>query len=467
MGESISVINPATGQLIQEIPSHDPAAVEDRVAIAREAQPAWAATTLSHRMDCIRDFRELLLQRVETLAPILTAETGKPMSQARNEILATAQRIDFFLEHVEQVLAQQIVYSEPAPSTEVAPLEEVITQDPLGVIANISAWNYPYFVGSNVFIPALLTGNAVLYKPSEIATMTGIAIASLLHEAGIPEAIFTPILGAGATGSALLKQQLDGLFFTGSYGTGQKIAGAAASQLIPVQLELGGKDPAYVCNDVDVAAAAASLADGAFYNNGQSCCAVERIYVQAGIYDAFVETFVSLVQSFRLGDPTEAETYLGPLSRQAQLTLLAEQVADALAQGAKLQCGGQQLERPGWYFAPTVFSDVNHDMTLMQEETFGPVIGIQRVETDEMAIALMNDTDYGLTAAVYSADRERAMQILSQVKTGTAYWNCCDRVSPRLPWSGRGHSGLGSTLSQTGIQAFLQPKAWHLRGTTC
>lgn len=463
MGDSISVINPATGQLIREIPSHDSIAVAERVAKAHAAQPAWAATSLAHRIDCIKRFRTLLMQQVETLAPTLTAETGKPISQARNEILALPARIDFFVETVESVLARQVVYSETEPSTEVVSLEEIITQDPLGIIANISAWNYPYFVGGNVFIPALLTGNAVLYKPSEIATMTGMAIAKLLHEAGIPAAIFTPILGAGATGAALLQQPLDGLFFTGSYATGQKISQAAASQLIPVQLELGGKDPAYVCDDVDLAAAVASLADGAFYNNGQSCCAVERIYVQAEIYDAFVGAFVSIVQDFRLGDPMEPEVELGPLSRQAQLTLLAEQVEDAIAKGAKLLCGGQPLNRPGWYFAPTVLSDVTHDMLVMQAETFGPVIGIQRVEDDGMAIALMNDTAYGLTAAVYTADQQRAMQILSQLNTGTAYWNCCDRVSPRLPWSGRGHSGIGSTLSRAGIEVFLKPRAWHLR----
>ncbi|MEM1256453.1 MAG: aldehyde dehydrogenase family protein, partial [Cyanobacteria bacterium P01_H01_bin.21] len=285
----------------------------------------------------------------------------------------------------------------------------------------------------------------------------------LLHEAGIPKDIFVPIIGTGLAGATLLEQPIDGVFFTGSYPTGQKIAMAVAPKLIKVQLELGGKDPAYVCNDVDVSAVAAGLADGAFYNNGQSCCAVERIYVHTDIYDAFVDNFVQTVQSFKLGDPTDSETYLGPLSRKPQLSVLEQQLKDAVDKGAQVLVGGQLLDRPGWYFAPTVLTNVTHEMPVMREETFGPVIGVQQVSGDAEAVSLMNDTDYGLTAAVYSSDRERAVKILGQVSSGSAYWNCCDRVSPRLPWTGRNHSGIGSTLSTLGISAFLQPRGWHLR----
>ncbi|NET10814.1 MAG: aldehyde dehydrogenase family protein, partial [Symploca sp. SIO2B6] len=251
-------------------------------------------------------------------------------------------------------------------------LQEWISYDPLGTIANISAWNYPYFVGTNVFIPALLTGNGVLYKPSEIATNTGLAIAALLYQSGIPEDIFIPVIGAGLTGAALLEQTIDGVFFTGSYATGQKIAMVAAPKLIKVQLELGGKDPAYVCDDVDVSIAAAGLADGAFYNNGQSCCAVERIYVHTHIYDEFLEQFLQTVQQFRMGNPMKADTYLGPVSRKPQLTVLQQQVEDAIAKGATVCCGGSIVDRPGWYFAPTVLTGVTHEMRVMREESFGP-----------------------------------------------------------------------------------------------
>ncbi|WOD38177.1 aldehyde dehydrogenase family protein [Nodosilinea sp. E11] len=464
MANLLSIINPATEALIQEMPVDDKAAVAEKYARARAAQPGWAALPLADRIKPILRFRELLVERVDALAALLTSETGKPITQARNEILAVPGRIDFFVENADRVLSLERVYAEPAGALPgMGSLEEVIGHDPLGVIANISAWNYPYFVGGNVFIPALLMGNAVLYKPSEFATLTGGAIADLLHASGIPQDIFIPVIGSGLTGAALLEQPIDGVFFTGSYATGQKIAIATAPKLIRTQLELGGKDPAYVCADANGAVAAAALADGAFYNNGQSCCAVERIYVHTEVYDEFFEAFLATVRGFKLGDPTDSDTYLGPVSRKPQLSVLAEQVTDALAKGATLCCGGQTLDRPGWYFAPTVLTEVNHTMTVMQEETFGPVIGIQRVASDAEAVALMQDTPYGLTAAVYGTERDRAVDILRQIKTGSAYWNCCDRVSPRLPWSGRGHSGLGTTLSQAGLYTFLQPRAWHLR----
>jgi acyl-CoA reductase-like NAD-dependent aldehyde dehydrogenase len=230
-----------------------------------------------------------------------------------------------------------------------------------------------------------------------------------------------------------------------------------------VQLELGGKDPVYIADDVDPKAAAAGTADGAFYNAGQSCCAVERIYVHEAIADRFIEAFIEEVRGFKVGDPTDDTTYIGPLTRGAQLAVLEAQIADAKQKGATVALGGARLARPGHYFAPTVLTGVNGTMSVMREESFGPIIGIQRVKDDEQAVAAMNDTEYGLTAGVYTKDRARAERILSRVDAGSAYWNCCDRVSPRLPWSGRRHSGLGLTLSRYGILAFTKPKAWHLR----
>ena len=318
MTNILSVINPATEDLIKEISIDDAAVIAQKVKQAHAAQPLWATLPLAERIEPIQVFKRLLLERADSLAALLTAETGKPIIQAKNEILAVPQRIDFFIDNVAQMLAPQRVYQEPwqaVPGT--GQLEEVISYDPLGVIANISAWNYPYFVGSNVFIPALLTGNAVVYKPSEMAAMTGSAIATLLHEAGIPQDIFVPVIGTGLAGATLLEQPIDSVFFTGSYATGQKIAMAVAPKLIKVQLELGGKDPAYVCEDVDVDSAAAGLADGAFYNNGQSCCAVERIYVHKDISDEFIKYFVEEVSNMTVGDPEDKNTYLGPLTRKA------------------------------------------------------------------------------------------------------------------------------------------------------
>jgi len=315
----------------------------------------------------------------------------------------------------------------------------------------------------NVFIPALIGGNAVLYKPSEYSTLTGLNIAEMLWQAGVPREVFQVIIGGKEAGEALLELPLDGYFFTGSYATGKYIAERVAGKLVPVGLELGGKDPMYVCDDVDVAAAAASGVEGAFYNNGQSCCAVERIYVHERIHDAFIQAFVAETAKLKIGDPMEEDTFIGPLTRPQQIQVLEEQVNDAVQKGAKLLLGGKRMAGNGYYFEPTVLTEVDHRMKVMMEESFGPIIGIQRVKNDEEAIALMRDTPYGLTASVYTNDAERADRILREMNTGTVYWNCCDRVSPNVPWSGRGHSGLGSTLSHAGIRAFVKPKAYHLR----
>ena len=452
----LRIVNPATEALLQDLPADDEAAVRAKYARARAAQPAWQATPIEERTACIAHFADALNADVESLASVLTDEMGKPLQQARSEIIATGERLRFFMEQAPGALLDEHVHSEPG-------LREVITQEPLGVVGNISAWNYPYFVGTNVIVPALLMGNAVLYKPSEFTSLTGLCMDRLLHEAGVPEDVFTSVIGSGETGAALLQQPLDAVCFTGSYATGAKVARAAAEHLMKVQLELGGKDPAYVCEDADAATAAASLADGAFYNTGQSCCAVERLYVHGGIYDGFVEAFLDTVQGFAMGNPRDDGVYIGPLTRPAQRDVLARQIADATERGAEALCGGKAVDGPGYFFQPTVLVNVNHDMAVMREESFGPIIGIQRVADDAEAVALMRDTEYGLTAGVYTPARDRAERILGAMDTGTVYWNCCDRVSPRLPWSGRRHSGIGSTLSVEGIKTFLRPKAWHLK----
>ena len=449
-------MNPATGETLRDLAADSPDAVAGKVEKARRAQAEWARTPLDQRRKAIAVFAGILEKNKDDLAARLTSEMGKPITQSRNELTALQSRLRFFLDNVEKALAEEVVHEKEA-------WREVITYEPLGLVGNISAWNYPYFVGSNVFVPALLTGNAVLYKPSEFATLTGLAITDAMHAAGVPAAVFAPVVGGGEAGRALVEQPLDAVFFTGSYATGRQIAEAAAPRLMKVQLELGGKDPVYVADDVDVVAAAKATADGAFYNTGQSCCAVERVYVHERIHDAFVDAFVAAVEGFVVGDPMDEETYIGPVAREAHLRVLEEQVADAKARGARLRLGGERLDRPGFYFAPTVFADARPTMALMRDETFGPLIGIQKVKDDEEALRLMNDTEYGLTAGVYTRDEPRARRLLAGASSGSAYWNCCDRVSPRLPWTGRRHSGLGVTLGFAGLRTFVQPRAWHLR----
>jgi acyl-CoA reductase-like NAD-dependent aldehyde dehydrogenase len=265
-------------------------------------------------------------------------------------------------------------------------------------------------------------------------------------------------------GEYLLQLPFDGYFFTGSYKTGKSIYEKAALKMVPCQCELGGKDPLYVTDDVeDIKATAASTADGAFYNNGQSCCAVERIYVHTRIYDHYVDEFVKEVRTWKMGPPEGNDIYIGPLTRKEQLKVLEQQLDDAVQKGAVVLTGGKRPQHKGYYFEPTVLVNVSNDMRLMQEESFGPIIGIMRVDNDEEALKWMQDTEYGLTAAVYSSSMERAEGILERLNVGTGYWNCCDRVSAAVPWSGRQHSGIGATLSHIGLRAFTKTKSFHLK----
>ena len=452
----LTITNPANDELITELETDDHVSIIEKFNRSMSAQLGWARSAPEKRERAIRRFSDRLAERQDLLARTLTEETGKPITQSRREIAATRDRIHFFLDHYRAMLEPETVWNE-------GDLVERISYDPLGVIANISAWNYPYFVGSNVFVPALLTGNTVLYKPSEYASLTGLSIAELLYDSGFSDEIFTPILGGAFAGQELLKWPVQGVFFTGSYKTGRQIADICGRRFVPLQVELGGKDPVYVVDDVDVAVAAASVADGAFYNNGQSCCSVERIYVHEKVYDDFLEAFLETVRSFKIGDPMDEDTYLGPLTRKSQIAVLETQVRGALDGGARLLHGGKPIKQPGNYFEPTVLIDVDHTMEVMTEESFGPIIGIMKVKSDREATSLMNDTRYGLTAGVYSKDQERAETILRDVVSGSAYWNCCDRVSARLPWSGRRDSGVGVTLGKEGIRAFQRSRSWHLR----
>lgn len=453
----MQIINPATEEIIDEVKEDTEGSIKEKFDLLKVGRRAWAARPVEERLAMIERFYGSLDTEKDVLAATLTAETGKPLQQSYNELNGARARIRWFLDHSARWLAEEWIITEGAT-------QEKISYEPLGIIANISAWNYPYLVGVNVFIPALIGGNGVLYKPSEYSTLTGLHIQRLLYRSGIPENVFQLVAGKGKAGEWLLELPLDGVFFTGSYRTGRSIAGKVAAKLVPCQLELGGKDPLYVMDDVeDIDKVAAAALEGVVYNNGQSCCAVERIYVQEKVYDEFVRAYTEQARKMVVGDPVDAATEVGPLSRPGQLEFLREQISDAVGKGAKLLYGGRRVGAKGYFIEPAVLVDVNHDMKLMTEESFGPVVGIQRVKDDAEAVALMGDTEYGLTAAVYSKSYERAEKVMRQLDTGTVYWNCCDRVSAGLPWSGRKHSGLGMTLSYQGIRAFVQPKAYHIR----
>lgn len=453
----MKILNPSTEEVITEIEEDDQKSVEQKFQSLQAAQPGWYYISLAERIKILQKFSVLLEKNIEHLAMVLTQEVGKPLQQSRNEINGGVARIKWLTENAEKYLSDETMKIENG-------LEEKISYEPLGVICNISAWNYPYLVGINVFVPALLAGNAVMYKPSEYATLTAFEIEKLLQQSGIHENVFRVSVGGKNVGELLLKLPFDGYFFTGSYKTGKYIYEEVAPKMVPCQCELGGKDPLYVAEDInDIRAVALATADGAFYNNGQSCCSVERIYVHEKVYDRFVEEFVNEVKSWKIGSPLEQDVYIGPLSRKEQLGFLEQQVSDAFQKGAVIVTGGKRIKTNGYFFEPTVVTNVNHEMSIMKEESFGPVIGIMKVASDEEAIQLMQDTEYGLTASVYSNSKTRAEKILKQINAGTGYWNCCDRVSAALPWSGRKHSGIGVTLSHAGLRTFTKPKAYHLK----
>jgi len=453
----MQVINPATEEIIGELQEDNAATLGSKFQKLKKAQPGWSAFGIVNRIKILQSFSDLVAERIELLSLVLTNEVGKPIQQSRNEINGARTRIKWLTENAVKYLGEEIMTRENE-------LEEKISYEPLGVICNISAWNYPWLVGVNVFVSALLAGNAVMYKPSEYSSFTGIEIEKLLIKAGVPAEIFQIALGGAEVGKILLTLPFHGYFFTGSYKTGKFIYENCALKMIPCQLEMGGKDALYIADDIsDIAKVAAATADGAFYNNGQSCCSVERIYVQENVYDKYLSEFLKEIQSWKSGPPTMAGVYFGPLTRKDQLVVLEKQVADAISKGARLLIGGKRIPGKGYYFQPTVLVDVTHEMDLMKEESFGPVIGIMKVKDDDEAVRLMADTEYGLTAAVYSFDKARAEKILLQLNTGTGYWNCCDRVSAPVPWSGRNHSGFGVTLSHAGLRSFVKPKSWHLR----
>jgi len=453
----MKIVNPATGVLIEEMIVDSKESLKNKFTRLQQGRRAWRDRSLEGRMKCIHQYKQLLSENIESLAKLLSDEMGKPLQEAKNEIKGACYRIKYFLENSAQWLTPQTVNNDGTT-------KEILTYEPLGVIANISAWNYPYLIGVNVHIPALISGNAVLYKPSELTTLTGLRMQALFYEAGVPEDVFITAIGDGALGEAILELPIKGLFFTGSYKTGCHIQACLASRLIPVSVELGGKDPLYVMDDVkDISQSARSAVEGAFYNNGQSCCSVERIYVHDSIYDQFVNDFIAAVKLLKVGDPLTPDINQGALARPEQIPFLLAQIEDAVSKGAQIKVGGKSVPGKGLFFEPTVLLNVNHSMQVMTEETFGPVVGIQRVMNDEEALKWMNDTEYGLTASVFSANADRANHILEALEVGNAYYNCSDRVSPYLPWAGQRHSGLGATLGYLGILAFVRPKGWHCR----
>ncbi len=453
----MDIRNPATNKTIKTLESDTPQTLSEKFEILKKGRESLKEIPISTRVAYVEKFGNLLKEKIDFLAADLTAEMGKPLQEAKNEIKGASHRLQFFIEQSEELLKDEKVH-------EAQGTREILSFDPHGIVCNISAWNYPYNIAVNVLIPSLICGNPVMYKPSEFSSLSGTHFRNLLVEAGFPEETIQLAIGDGSVGKTLCEMDFDAYAFTGSYRTGKLIAESVAHKLVPVILELGGKDPLYVTDEVDdIKQVAESAGEGAFYNNGQSCCSVERIYVHEKVYDSFIKEFKTYISNLKVGEPTAVDTNQGAITQKQHLKYLEEMVNDATSKGAKLEVGGKIIQSEGNFFEPTLLTHVDHSMNLMKEETFGPVIGVMKVKNDEEAIKLMNDTKYGLTSSVYSNNPTRGKKILKQINSGTGYLNCCDRVSGFLPWAGRGHSGLGITLSKYGLFQFCQPKGYHFR----
>jgi len=455
----IRVANPATGELLREFECATPADVAEAVKRARLAQPAWAETPLKKRLEVVRKFQRLLSERKQQIARVITAESGKPYVEALlTEILVALDTAHFLLaESFEFLREKPILHGSLATKTKRGRL----VREPYGVIGIISPWNYPFSIPASQSLAALVTGNVVVLKPSELTPLSALELAKLQREAGIPENAFQLVLGNGSTGAALAQSQIDKLTFTGSVATGKRIAQIAAEKLLPVVLELGGKDPMIVLDDADLEVASSGAVWAAFVNAGQACLSVERCYVHHRIYDSFVALCAEKAKQLRVGDGMDPNTDVGSLIHDRQLRIVERHVEAARSRGARVMTGGNRLPSFGPnFYAPTVLADVNHQMLIMREETFGPVLPIMPFESDDEAIRLANDSEYGLAASVWTRDRARGERIARQIKAGTVMVNdavSCYGIS-EAPHGGIKSSGIGRTHGRLGLEEMVREK---------
>jgi len=452
-------VNPATGETLRELKCASERDVQTAVARARTAQPGWNELGVRGRVAVLREFQRLLHQRKSEVAALITREAGKPIVEALlTEVLVVLDSTRFCVENAYGFLREQ-----PVPHGNLAMKTKTgrILREPHGVIGIISPWNYPFSIPATESLSALVTGNAVVLKPSELTSLTAVELASLLHQAGVPKDVFQVIVGDGTTGSALLNAEIDKLVFTGSVATGKRIAQAAAARLLPVVLELGGKDPMLVLEDADVDVASSGAVWGAFANCGQACLSVERCYVHRSLYNAFLEACVRKTKQLRVGNGIDSQTEIGPLIHERQLRNVESQVEDARARGARVLTGGSRLPQFGSnFYAPTVLADVTHAMHIMREETFGPVLPVMPFDTDEEAIRLANDSDFGLAASIWTRDRARGESLARRILAGTVMVNdavACFGIS-EAPHGGVKASGMGRTHGRFGMEEMVRIK---------
>lgn len=453
----LKVTNPYNQETVCTLPYADDAKLAEAIGQAQTAFDCWSRLPIARRIEIVNEGLNRFRQLAENVARDVTLQMGKPIGQARSECNGTMERAKYMVSIAEQTLAPDILPPKEG-------FRRRIEHVPLGVVFNVAAWNYPLFIPVNVVVPALLAGNTVLLKHSAKTPLCGKYFEEAFGNLDVPHLVTHLVLDHQQTGGVIADPRVRYVAFTGSVEGGRQIHRQVADRFIDAGLELGGNDPAYVAEDADLDFSVENVVDGACYNAGQSCCAVERVYVHRKLHDAFMEKALKFMQQYRLGDPLDEKTTMGPLASRGALKVLQEQVDDAVARGAKLLLGGAPLpDTQGNFFEPTLLDGVPNDATVMQEESFGPLLPVLAVADDDEAIAMMNDTHYGLTASVWTRDPERADRFGREVQAGTIYQNRCDFLDPALPWTGYLDSGKGSTLSKYGFFHLTKRKSIHFR----
>lgn len=461
MSKTVKLISPVDGSVYAERPVLSAKDARQAVSRARAAQPEWAALPLAERIARVNAGIAALNAMKENVVGELADQLGRP-TRYGGEFGGMNERAEYMARIAPEALTPTVVESSESFIRE-------IRREPVGTVLVIAPWNYPFMTAINTVVPALIAGNAVILKHATQTLLVGERIAQAMEQGGVPDGVFQNLLLDHQTTEELIATRSFGFVnFTGSVRGGQAIEKAAAGTFTATGLELGGKDPGYVRKDADLDAAVEGLMDGAMFNSGQCCCGIERIYVHESLYDAFVEKAAAWVLRQKLGNPHDPDTTMGPMAQRRFAELIREQIAEAVAMGATPQIAPAAFPEDdgGAYLAPQILTNVTHDMRIMREESFGPVVGIMPVADDDQAVALMNDCDYGLTASIWTADAQAAQDIGARLETGTVFMNRCDYLDPALCWTGCKDTGRGAALSSLGYQAVTRPKSHHLKKVT-
>jgi len=424
------------------------------------AQKIWRKLSVDERIAYCEKAVDAFVENKEAIGEEITRQMGRPIRYAAGEVGGFEERARYMMSVANAKLADEAVEEKEG-------FKRFIRREPLGVVFTVAPWNYPYLTAVNSIIPALVAGNTVILKHSAQTPLCAERIAEAFQAAGLPEGVFQYLHASHDTVAHIIKQpEINYIAFTGSVAGGKAVEQAATGLFKGVGLELGGKDPAYVRADADIDFCVENIVDGVYFNSGQSCCGIERVYVHKDVFEPFVEGFKKLVNEYKLGDPMDEESTLGPMVRTNAANFVRDQIKDAIDKGATALIDSKDFPADtgdSAYLAPQVLIDVNHTMRVMTEESFGPVIGIQSVESDEEALKLMNDSEFGLTASVWTTDQDSALEIANDLETGTCFMNRCDYLDPALAWVGVKNSGRGCTLSSMGYENLTRPKSFHLR----